>query len=142
MEEASILDVSREPVILNIYDMFWTNDYTSNLGVGVYHSGLEVYGREYAYGGHPFPFSGIFDISPREAGELGEQVALNSLMIVVCISIRSEPEFNKYTFLSVPVQAVPPPRQHGLHGARGGEDPGAAGEGIPRGQIPPHEPQL
>ena len=32
VEEASILDVSREPVILNIYDMFWTNDYTSNLG--------------------------------------------------------------------------------------------------------------
>ena len=62
VEEASILDVSREPVILNIYDMFWTNDYTGNLGVGVYHSGLEVYGREYAYGGHPFPFSGIFDI--------------------------------------------------------------------------------
>ena len=32
VEEASILDVSREPVILNIYDMFWTNDYTGNLG--------------------------------------------------------------------------------------------------------------
>ena len=50
VEEASILDVSREPVILNIYDMFWTNDYTANVGLGVYHSGLEVYGREYAYG--------------------------------------------------------------------------------------------
>ena len=32
VEEASVLDVSREPVILNIYDMFWTNDYTGNLG--------------------------------------------------------------------------------------------------------------
>eukprot|EP00092_Neocalanus_flemingeri_P010206 GFUD01010997.1.p1 GENE.GFUD01010997.1~~GFUD01010997.1.p1 ORF type:complete len:244 (-),score=40.02 GFUD01010997.1:818-1549(-) len=73
VEEAAIFDVSREPVILNIYDMFWTNDYTANVGLGVYHSGLEVYGREYAYGGHPFPFSGIFDICPREASELGEQ---------------------------------------------------------------------
>jgi hypothetical protein len=62
-----------EPVILNIYDMFWTNDYTGNAGLGVYHSGLEVYGREYAYGGHPFPFSGIFDICPRHAQDLGEQ---------------------------------------------------------------------
>ena len=33
---------SREPVILNVYDMFWTNDYTGNMGLGVYHSGLEV----------------------------------------------------------------------------------------------------
>jgi len=62
-----------EPVILNIYDMFWTNDYTGNVGLGVYHSGVEVFGREYAYGGHPFPFSGVFDIYPRHAHELGEQ---------------------------------------------------------------------
>ena len=60
-------------MILNVYDMFWTNEYTGNMGLGVYHSGLEVYGREYAYGGHPFNFSGIFDIAPRAAGELGEQ---------------------------------------------------------------------
>jgi len=72
-EAVSALDMAREPVILNVYDMFWTNDYTSNVGVGVYHSGLEIYGREYAYGGHPFPFSGVFDIRPRDARELGEQ---------------------------------------------------------------------
>lgn len=74
-DESSSLGGGRggEPVILNVYDMFWTNDYTTNVGLGVFHSGLEVYGREYAYGGHPFPFSGIFDIRPREATELGEQ---------------------------------------------------------------------
>ena len=66
-------DGSRQPVILNVYDMFWTNEYTGNIGLGVYHSGLEIYGREYAYGGHPFPFSGIFDIAPKAASDLGEQ---------------------------------------------------------------------
>lgn len=64
--------MSSEPVILNVYDMFWTNEYTSSLGIGVYHSGLQVYQREFAYGGHAYPFTGVFEIAPGDSVELGE----------------------------------------------------------------------
>lgn len=30
--EAGIDGGNREPVILNVYDMFWTNEYTGNMG--------------------------------------------------------------------------------------------------------------
>ncbi len=99
---------NREPVILNVYDMFWTNDYTGNMGLGVYHSGLEVYGREYAYGGHPFPFSGIFDIVPRAAGELGEQFRY----VLTCRILFEQVQ----TCLFLQVQAGHSPRKHGFSG--------------------------
>ncbi|XP_037083946.1 deubiquitinase DESI2-like [Pollicipes pollicipes] len=69
----SVDGMAREPVILNVYDMYWMNDYTTSIGLGVFHSGIEIYGVEYAYGGHPFPFSGVFTIQPRDAEDLGEQ---------------------------------------------------------------------
>ncbi|CAH1993603.1 unnamed protein product [Acanthoscelides obtectus] len=33
---------SREPVLLNVYDMYKINEITTNIGLGVYHSGNKI----------------------------------------------------------------------------------------------------
>jgi len=60
------------PVYISIYDMYTMNNYIAMIGVGIYHTGIEIFGKEFGYGGHPFPFSGIFEMQPRDTEELGE----------------------------------------------------------------------
>ena len=55
------------PVAINVYDLNEYNDYAYAFGVGIFHSGLEVHGREYSFGGHDYASSGIFATEPREA---------------------------------------------------------------------------
>lgn len=55
------------PVYLNVYDLLQQNDYTYWCGIGVFHSGVEVFGVEYAFGGHEFDTPGVFATNPREA---------------------------------------------------------------------------
>ncbi|XP_038996253.1 deSI-like protein At4g17486 isoform X2 [Hibiscus syriacus] len=52
-------------VYLNVYDLTPLNNYLYWFGLGVFHSGIEVYGLEYGFGAHEYPTSGVFEVEPR-----------------------------------------------------------------------------
>ncbi|KAL2321541.1 hypothetical protein Fmac_025920 [Flemingia macrophylla] len=52
-------------VYLNVYDLTPANNYLYVFGVGIFHSGIEVYGMEYGFGAHEFSTSGVFEVEPR-----------------------------------------------------------------------------
>lgn len=59
---------SDDPTVrLVIYDLSDQNWWTAWAGVGIFHSGVEVYGIEWAYGGHEYDVSGIFATNPGDA---------------------------------------------------------------------------
>lgn len=53
-------------VHVNVYDLWDQNDSLYWCGFGIFHSGVEVYDSEYAYGAHDFSSSGIFETAPRK----------------------------------------------------------------------------
>ncbi|XP_054784038.1 deSI-like protein At4g17486 [Prosopis cineraria] len=53
------------PVYLNVYDLTPINGYAYWFGLGVYHSGVQVHGVEYAFGAHEYSTTGIFEAEPR-----------------------------------------------------------------------------
>ncbi|EXB50400.1 hypothetical protein L484_013492 [Morus notabilis] len=54
------------PVYLNVYDLTPINGYAYWLGLGVYHSGVQVHGIEYAFGAHEHSTTGIFEGEPKQ----------------------------------------------------------------------------
>ena len=60
----------RVNVFLNIYELNSFDKYNGYLvpvGLGAYHSGVEVYGEEISFGYHDDNSTGIFNIDPRTA---------------------------------------------------------------------------
>lgn len=55
----------KAPIYLNIYDLTTLNNYMYWFGLGIFHSGIEIDGIEYAFGAHDMPTSGIFQVEPR-----------------------------------------------------------------------------
>uniref|UniRef100_A0A7S1QEH9 PPPDE domain-containing protein n=1 Tax=Neobodo designis TaxID=312471 RepID=A0A7S1QEH9_NEODS len=58
-------DVPHNTVVLNIYDITWGNTILGPLGLGVHHTGVEVYGREYSFG-RSTSGTGIFEVTPKK----------------------------------------------------------------------------
>lgn len=54
------------PVYINVYDLTPINGYAYWLGLGVYHSGVQVHGVEYAFGAHEHATTGIFEVEPKQ----------------------------------------------------------------------------
>ncbi|XP_054778608.1 deSI-like protein At4g17486 [Prosopis cineraria] len=54
------------PVYLNVYDLTAVNGYMYWAGLGIFHTGIEVHGVEYAFGAHDHPTSGVFEVEPRQ----------------------------------------------------------------------------
>ncbi|KAK8520431.1 hypothetical protein V6N13_031118 [Hibiscus sabdariffa] len=52
-------------VVLHVYDLTHINNVSYWFGLGVYHSGIEVHGKEYGFGSHEFPVSGVFEVEPK-----------------------------------------------------------------------------
>ena len=55
-------------ISINIYDLHPYNKYLHWLGLGAYHSGVVIYGREYTYGLHSLSSSGVFETPLKLAG--------------------------------------------------------------------------
>ncbi|XP_078430387.1 PPPDE putative thiol peptidase family protein [Wolffia australiana] len=54
------------PVYLNVYDLTPMNGYVYWAGLGIFHSGVEVDGVEYAFGAHDYSTTGVFEVEPRQ----------------------------------------------------------------------------
>ncbi|KAK7328393.1 hypothetical protein VNO77_22498 [Canavalia gladiata] len=53
-------------VVLNVYDLSRLNNYFYWFGLGIFHSGIEVHGKEYGFAAHNYPSSGVYEVEPRK----------------------------------------------------------------------------
>ncbi|XP_047147885.1 deSI-like protein At4g17486 [Vigna umbellata] len=58
-------NTARTSVYLNVYDLTPINNYLYMLGLGIFHSGIQVHDIEYGFGAHEYPSSGVFEVEPR-----------------------------------------------------------------------------
>jgi len=97
------------PVRLNIYDLTDSNSVAYWCGLGAFHTGVEVYGVEYAFGGHSYDVSGLFATEPlnppgsvvfRESIEMGCISLSPQEVQTIVAKLGEEYKGNKYHLLT------------------------------------------
>ena len=59
-------DESALAVYVNVYDMRPENNWGYHLGIGVWHTGVQLFNSmEVTFGGHPGDFTGVFSVPPK-----------------------------------------------------------------------------
>ena len=59
-------DEPMRSVYVNVYDMRPENNWGFHLGIGVWHTGVQLFNSiEVTFGGHPGSFSGVFSLPPK-----------------------------------------------------------------------------
>jgi len=70
---------SKYEVYLNVYDLHVANDTLYPFGLGVYHTGVEICGKEWSYGGNPeYAGTGVFHQLPRQIQDFRETIYLGT----------------------------------------------------------------
>ncbi|CAK7329736.1 unnamed protein product [Dovyalis caffra] len=82
------------PVYLNVYDLTNANGYVYWAGFGIFHSGVEVHGVEYAFGAHDYPSSGVFEVEPRQCP--GFKFRKSIFMGTTCLDPKEVREFMEH----------------------------------------------
>ena len=95
--------MSSSRVILNVYDLHEMNDQLHTLGLGLYHSGVQVGGLEWTFAGG----AGIFSDDPkgapakyRESFDMGEFAGSSRDMDIILDDLRQKFVANSYNLLT------------------------------------------
>ncbi|KAG0198274.1 hypothetical protein BGX28_008275 [Mortierella sp. GBA30] len=84
----------RTPVYVNVYDMIPASTITSigyYMGLGVFHSGVEILDKEFNFGGHEYNFTGVFCVEPR----VGPPGVMYKETILVGFTTKTDQEINQ-----------------------------------------------
>jgi len=95
------------PVYINLYDMWQGNNWVRSCGCAMYHSGVEVYGLEVAYGGRDSDRSGVYFSNPKngcdqqfsQSLEVGKTLKSWNKIVSLVMDIKDLYRANEYDIL-------------------------------------------